>query len=270
MSALGLTTSAAAAVLRRDVLVFLSYRLRFVTQILSSIFSITLFHFLSRLVHTSAFTSPDAYFAFAVVGLLILAVLNSTLATPPGLVRQELVAGTFERICVSPFGPVGTLVSMLLFPFCYALMSTLILLTFAGLAFGLPVHWATVPLAIPLSILGAGSFMPFGILLLAVVIVIKQAAAGTTWVIAGISLIAGLYFPISLLPDWIRWASSVQPFTPATELLRHVLVNRPLADPAWLDLVKMGGFTVILLPLSVYALHRALAFGRRKGTLIEY
>jgi ABC-2 type transport system permease protein len=270
VSDLRVTFAAAAAVLRRDVLVFISYRLRFVTQILSSIFSITLFHFLSRLVHTSAFESPDAYFAFAVVGLLILAVLNSTLATPPGLVRQELVAGTFERICVSPFGPVRTLISMLLFPFCYALASALILLVFAGLAFGLPVHWATVPLAIPLSALGAGSFLPFGILLLAVVIVIKQAAAGTTWVIAAISLIAGLYFPISLLPDWIRWASSVQPFTPATELLRHVLVNRPLASSAWLDLVKMTGFTLVLLPLSVFALQRALAYGRRRGTLIEY
>lgn len=270
------TISAAGAVLRRDLEVFLSYRIRFVTQLLGSIFSITLFHFVSRLVHTSGTAraathfDPDAYFAYAVVGLLILAVLNSTLASPPGMVRNELVAGTFERLYVSPFGAAGGMVSMLLFPFCYSVLSALILLAFAAAAFGIPLHWPTVPWVLPLSLLGAASFMPFGILLLAAVIVVKQAAAGTTWVIAGISLVAGLYFPVSLLPGAIRWASSIQPFTPAAELMRHVLIDRPLADPALLDVGKLVGFVVIMLPLSLQALRLALDVGRRRGTLVEY
>jgi ABC-2 type transport system permease protein len=270
MSASRLQFAAALALLRRDVTVFLSYRLRFVTQLLGSFFSITLFHFLSRLVHASPFASPDAYYAYAVVGLLILAVLNSTLSAPAGMMRQELVAGTFERLYVSPFGPVGGLVSMLLFPFCYALVNALVLLVFAGLVYGLPVHWATLALAIPLGALGAASFLPFGIGLLALVVVAKQAAAGTTWVVAGISLIAGLYFPISLLPASIRWLSDVQPFTPATELLRHVMIAGAPHVDVWTDLAKLVGATAVLIPLSVWILHRALDYGRRRGTLVEY
>ena len=270
MSARRLELAAALGLLRRDVTVFLSYRLRFVTQLLGSFFSITLFHFLSRLVHARPFVTPDAYYAYAVVGLLILAVLNSTLAAPPTMVRQELVAGTFERLYVSPFGPIGSLISMLLFPFCYALVSALMLLVFAGLVFGLPVHWATLALAIPLGALGAASFLPFGIGLLALVIVAKQVASGTTWIVAGISLIAGLYFPISLLPGSIRWLSDVQPFTPATELLRHVMIRGAPHIDVWTDLAKLIGFTAVLLPVSVWVLGRALEYGRRRGTLVEY
>lgn len=265
-----LELTAALAYMRRDITVFLSYRLRFITQLLGSFFSITLFHFLSRLIHAKPFESPDAYYAYAVVGLLILAVLNSTLLTPPTMVRQELVAGTFERIYVSPFGPIGGLISMLLFPFAYALITAIALLAFAGIVFGLPVHWSTVALALPLGALGAASFLPFGVLLLALVIVAKQVAAGTTWIVAGISLIAGLYFPVSLLPGSIRWLSHVQPFTPATELLRHVMINgAPHVDVAG-DLAKLVGFTVVLVPPAVWVLGRALQFGRRRGTLVEY
>jgi ABC-2 type transport system permease protein len=89
-------------------------------------------------------------------------------------------------------------------------------------------------------------------------------------VVAGISLLAGIYFPVELLPGWIRWASDVQPFTPAVDLLRHLLVDTPLGDGAGLDLLKLILFAAILMPLSVTALQAAVRRSRRLGTIIEY
>jgi ABC-type multidrug transport system permease subunit len=68
-------------------------------------------------------------------------------------------------------------------------------------------------LIVPVGLLGAFSFAPFGVLFLAAVLLAKQAISGATFVVAVISLIAGMYFPVSLLPAWIRWSSDVQPFT---------------------------------------------------------
>src|SRR5919109_3328737 len=96
--------SAALGILRRDLAVFLSYRLRFASQVASTLFALLLFYYVSRLVRVSMFPSPDDYFAFAVVGLVIFNVLTSTLSAAPASLRQELVAGTFERLIVSPFG----------------------------------------------------------------------------------------------------------------------------------------------------------------------
>ncbi len=81
-----------------------------------------------------------------------------------GQVRQELVAGTFERFVVSPFGSVAAVVSMTTFPFLLALASGLITIALAALVFGMPMHWSTVPLGIPLALLGCLSFIPFGVL----------------------------------------------------------------------------------------------------------
>jgi ABC-2 type transport system permease protein len=258
------------ALVRRDFLVAISYRTRFISHLATVFFTLTLFHFISRLVRVPAFGSAEAYYTFAVIGLITLQVLNSTLGTPPAVLRQEMVAGTFERLLVSPFGAIRGIASMLLFPFLYALTTGLAMLLFAGLLFGVHLHWSTVPLVIPVGVLGALSFAPFGLFFLALLLASKQSMTGATFVVAGISLVSGLYFPVSLLPGWMRVLSQIQPFTPATDLMRHLMVGTPLHASWALELGKVIGFGALLMPLSVLAVHVALRRSRRGGTILEY
>jgi hypothetical protein len=76
--------------------------------------------------------------------------------------------------------------------------------------------------------------------------------------------------PITLLPGWIRWTSEVQPFTPATDLLRHLLVDTPLVHPAGVEFLKLVGFSVLLLPAGFALLRAAIRYGQRTGTIAEY
>lgn len=261
---------AGLAVFKRDLLIFTSYPFSWVTPILTGMFTVTLFHYISRLVRSEAVGSPDDYYAYVVVGLVILGILTSTLGTPQATLRQELVAGTFERIVLSPLGPVGGVVSMLLFPFVFALTLGLVTLAFAALAFGLPLQYSTIPVGVLAAVLGALAFAPFGLLLAAMVLVFKRATAGATFIISGISLVSGIYFPVTLLPDWLEWLSEVQPFTPAVDLLRHLFVGADSDGSAWLDAAKLLGFTVVLLPAAAWLLGRAVQLSRRRGTIIEY
>jgi ABC-2 type transport system permease protein len=255
---------------RRDFLVAISYRTRFLSHLASIFFTLTLFHFISRLVRVPSFGSAEAYYTFAVIGLITLQVLNSTLGMPPALLRQEMVAGSFERLLVSPFGAIRGIAAMLLFPFLYALITALAMLMFAGLLFGVHLHWSTVPLVVPVGMLGALSFAPFGLLFLAVLLASKQSMTGASFVVAGISLISGLYFPVTLLPGWMRVLSEIQPFTPATDLMRHLMVGTPLHASWALELGKVVGFAALLLPLSVLAVRWALRRSRSGGTILEY
>jgi ABC-2 type transport system permease protein len=262
--------SAAHGVLQRDWRIFFSYRARFVTQLLSMFFTLTLFYYISRVLTVSAVGSPDDYFAFVVVGLIILQVLTSTMYNPPVTLQGELIAGTFERLLVSPFGPMAGICSMLVFPFLYSLASGAAMLIFAYLVFGLPVEWSSAPLALPVAVLGTFAFSCFGVVLVGAMLVFKQAIAGTSWILALISLVAGLYFPVTLLPDWIEWASEVQPFTPTVDLLRNVLVGTPLEDPAWQSVLTVIGFVAVLMPLGLWLLKKTVAISRRRGTVLEY
>ena len=269
MNGPGVTTSAFLAVMKRDLQVFVSYRTRFASQLLTAVFSLTLFYYVSRLVHVSGFPSPDSYFAFVVVGIALVSVLYSCFSVAE-LVRQELVAGTFERLMLSPFGPIRGMVAMSLFPLLYSFVLGAATLGLGALLFGLKLHWSTVPLSVPAMGLALLAFLPFGLIFAALTISTKQGSVGTSWVIALISIVGGLYFPVSLLPGWAQTAAELQPFTAATEVLRHLLVDSPQETSLGAALAKLLGFAAVLLPASVYAVHRAIRFGQRRGTIIEY
>jgi ABC-2 type transport system permease protein len=256
-------------VIRRDAMLFLSYRTQVVTQTLSLLFSLALFYYIARLLHTNTIGTAHDYFAFVVIGLVIMQSLITTLGVIPSSVRQELVAGTLERFLVSRFGALSGIVAMLMFPTISAFVTGIVMLVLATAVFGLHLA-ATAPLAIPVAVLGSVAFAPLTFMLVATVIVVKQAAVGTQFVIAGISIVGGLYFPVALLPSWVRWAASVQPFTPAADALRHLLVGSALQHSMLLELGKLVAFAFVLFPVSLWILRRAIAYAQRRGTIIEY
>lgn len=256
-------------ILRRDLTVYLSYRSRLVSQAMTSIFSLTLFYYVSRLVHVSGFASPADYFGFVIVGIALVGVLYSCFSVAE-TVRQELIAGTFERLVLSPFGPVRSVIAMAVFPLLYAFVLAAFTLTVGWLVFGLHLHWQTVPLAVPAMALALLAFLPFGLAFAALTVVMKQGNVGVSWVIALISLVGGLYFPITLLPEWVQTATKLQPFTPATEMLRHLLVDSPQASSALVTIARVAAFAAVLLPISIWCLGRAIQEGQRRGTIVEY
>jgi ABC-2 type transport system permease protein len=236
---------------------------------LTSLFSLTLFYYVSRLVHLSGFPTPDSYFAFVVIGIAMVGVLYSCFQIPE-LVRQELVAGTFDRLLLSPFGAVRSILAMSLFPLLYSFLVAALTLALGAALFGLQLHWSTAPLSVPAMGLALLAFLPVGLMFAALTVLVKQGSVGTSWVIAALSILGGLYFPISLLPHWLRDLAALQPFGSATGLLRHLLVGTPLTESAGHAVLKLTLFAAVLVPLSLAALSAAIRTGQRTGRIIEF
>ena len=110
------------ATVRRDAAIFVSYRLRPVTQAMATLFTLTMFFYMAKLVRPDAVGGRGHYYAFVVVGTAIISVLTAALTTSK-IVRMELVQGNFERIVVSPLGPVGGVVAVAAFPILYSIAS---------------------------------------------------------------------------------------------------------------------------------------------------
>lgn len=269
MSQASAAARAFAAVLRRDLQIYVTYRTRLVSQALTALFSLTLFYYVSRLINVNGFASPNAYFAYVVVGIALVSVLYSCFSVAEN-VRQELIVGTFERLLLSPFGPIRSLLAMTLFPILLAFTMATLTLLLGWAVYGLELHWSTVPLALPVMLVALLAFLPFGILFAALTLVVKQGNVGISWVVALISIVGGLYFPVTLLPQWAQTATELQPFTPATELLRHLLVGSPMQAAPSIALAKVLGFADVLIPLSLLLLRQAIRLGQRRGTIIEY
>jgi ABC-2 type transport system permease protein len=270
MDSLGLYLSAALAILRRDIQMFMTYRLRFISQVVSLLFGVALFYYVSRLVSVRQFPTHAAYFGFVVVGMAVMELVTSSVRVAPINLRSELVAGTFERMVVSPYGPLGGVIALSLFPMALAVVTSTIILIVGALLFGLALHWSTVPYAVPAALLGMLAFLPITLLIAAAVLLVKQAGNLATFLLSGLALVGGSFFPVSVLPGSLRWISNIQPLTPTLDLMRHELIGAHIADSPWIAAAKLGGFAVVLLPLSLLAITTALRFCRNRGTLIEY
>jgi ABC-2 type transport system permease protein len=254
------------AIARRDTAIAMTDRSAYLTRPLGVIFTLALFYFVSRLVSVTRFPTADAYFAFVAIGIVIYGMVRSSLDVPVR-VRDELLGRTFERLELSPAGSAASVVGMLVFPSLYALLLAAYTIVIAALVYGLDVQWSTAPLGIPIGLLGALAFSPFALVLAALTLMFKHAP-GQGVVLPTIALVSGLYFPVDLLPDSIRWLSEVQPLTPTVDLMRHVLVGTSLAEPG-VELAKLGGFVLIGVPLAVLAVAAALRYCRRRGTILE-
>jgi ABC-2 type transport system permease protein len=261
---------AAAATVRREAQLYFSYRLRFAGQLVAVLLSLTLFYYLSRFVDVEPFASPDEYFAFVVAGVAILEVLTATVALLPNAVRNELLTGTFERPIVSPFGPVAHIVSMAAWPVLIAMLISTITILVAVALFGLSINTGGLPLVLPVAALSAAAFLPLALLLAALVLIVKQAAGVTAFLVTSLSLSSGAFFPRDVLPWWIGWIAEVQPLTPALELLRHQLVGSPVEGSPAIAVLKLAAFTIVLMPVGLAALRSSVALCRRRGTLTEY
>jgi ABC-2 type transport system permease protein len=271
MSAWTAFATGANALFRRDLSIFVSYRGRLLMRLTTGFVSVALFYYISRLVSVRQFASPDEYFAFVVVGIAITEVVVSTLGVLPSRISQELYAGTFERLVLSPLGAVAGIVSMTMFPLLLAYLTAVTSIAFAAVVFGVALHWETVPLAVPAAALASIAFVPFSIFVCAAMMIFKQAASLAGLITTGLSFIAGFLFPIALLPDWIRWASEAQPFTPAVELLRKLLVDTPMTQSSEAAAVaKLAAFAIALFPVALFALHAAVRHAQKKGTVTEY
>lgn len=254
----------------RDLLTHLSYRGRLPGQLVAVAATVTLFYYVSRLVNTPEFPTPEDYFAYALVGIVMVRALALSFGGLVSKVRQELVAGTFERMATSPLGSIVGTAAMTVFPLALSLFLGMATIAFAVVAFDLSLEWATVPLALPAALLAALTLVPFCLIIGAAVIAFKQAGGAVRLFTIVIAVVSGLLFPVELLPAWIRWAADVQPFTPMVELLRHLLIGTPLDDAVAETMVKVVAFVVVLLPLGLFSLRAAIEMGRRRATLIEY
>jgi ABC-2 type transport system permease protein len=268
MNVLSGYAQAMLATVKRDATIYISYRLRVASQILGMLFTLTIFFYVAKLVRPDAVGRHGSYYVFVVVGIVTMAILDSALNLSQ-LVRMELLAGNFERLLISPTGPVAGAVAMAVFPIAFAVVFAGFMLALAAGLYGLPIALAGIPLALLVAILGAVAFAAIGLLFVAGLLAYKSSM-GATWVVAGLGLLGGIYFPIVLFPAWIRWVSDVQPLTPAVDLLRHLLVRTTSIQPVWLELLKLGGFVVVLTPVAGAVLWQAVKLGQRRGTIMEY
>ena len=263
-----------SAFVRRDLLVQWSYRLSFLTSFIGLFGGALIFYFVGKMVDPASIPTVGgkqvSYLEFAVVGMTLGGFVHLGLERVSAALRNEQLMGTLESLLTTPTSSQTIQIGSVLFDLIFIPLRMGRLLLLLALVFGLSLDAGGVPQSLVLL----AFFMPFvwglGILAAAITLTFRRGAGVVGLATAALTLVSGLYFPLTLLPNWLETASAANPLAIAATGLRDAL----LGGTGW---GSIGNDILILTPLSIasilvgtIAFKLALTRERRLGTLGAY
>lgn len=266
------TIATFAAYTRRDLHIALSYRLSFILETVSTVFQVMLFFYLSRFIDGTSVSDESAvagdYFGFVMLGLVLVRMIDAALTSFARNLRTEQAQGTLEALLASPSSPARVVLGTSCYSLLYGVaVSTFMLLV--ALAFGLEL--TTEPVAVGAVVIGLVAslvlFAALGVVIAAFIVVYKQGMGLLGLASQVLALLGGVYFPLAVFPGWLQAIAELVPFTWTVEFLRDAAL-RGEVDPGRLVLLVLAA--LVLMPVALVVLNRAVDRARRDGSLAQY
>ncbi|HOW84461.1 MAG TPA: ABC transporter permease [Candidatus Aminicenantes bacterium] len=261
------------AFLRRDFREAVTYKFSFVSSLAGMLLSLATFYFVAKLVPPG---SPSLgpfggdYFSFAVVGVAFSGLLGMFQEGLSAVVRSAQLSGTLEALLVTPVPIPVILFGSSLYSLLFQIFRTALHLAVAAAFFGLAFGRVDVAGVAAVGLLTVVCFLSVGVLSASFILVYKTGNP-FSWILGTVSgLLGGVVFPVSLLPPWIRWASSLLPVTYALDGMRKSLLASAPFSAVLPDIAALAVFDVLLVPLSLAAFRLAVRKAKKDGTLSHY
>ena len=261
----------ALAYLRRDFLIWSSYRLAAFWQVAGVFTMIGLIYFTGNAINGRSDLITEqggSYVAFIFLGLAFMDVFMQGLAALPRAINDNQRAGTLEPMLLAPVREPQLMASLWLFRFAFSMfrMSLFVAFGFAVLGF-----WhAANPLAIVAVFVPALiTFVAMGGFSAAFMLLVKQGDPVLIAFTAVTAVLGGAVFPVHALPGWVQPLALLVPLTHALSGIREGFDGASVTDVAP-QVAVLSAMAAVLTPPSVYAFTWALNRAKREGSLGEY
>ena len=256
------------AFIRRDLQHAWSYKLALLTQFVGRASTLFVFFFLGQAVGQvdSLAAFGGDYFSFAVIGLALQEPAYAALASPSNKLRAAQLDGTLERLFSTATHPRTVTLFGALGPVLSATMRGMLILL-GGVLLGAEIVFSVKAL-LPVVLLIVVT-LALGLIAASVTLVVKRGEpiSASVHVING--LLAGVLYPVTVLPLWLQTIADWVPLTHALALLRSAILPQATASSMH-HLPILVGMTAALGVLSVLIFSWALDRAKRKGTLSHY
>lgn len=261
------------AFIKRGFIHNTSYRLAFGLNFVNMLVGVISFYYLSRLIEAGNTTLLAQYgnnaAAFIVVGTTFNAFVALALRSYSGSVSSEQMLGIIEHWWMARTPLMLLVIYSTFWEFLWPLVTSV--LTFAMLAVAFQVSFSiNLSSTIVIFLLTLTSISGLGMMSAGVIMISKHGdPIGFLWgVLSG--LLSGVYYPIEVLPGWLQAVSAVLPTTYALRALRAALINGASLYDVRLELAILVAFTVVSVPLGLWAFQAGFDRARREGSLAQY
>ena len=206
---------------------------------------------------------------YAVVGQAALGFIFSAVYFVGQLLDTERVRGTLVMLFLAPCPRFSWLGGFAMAGLVETSVVAASMLAFGYLALG--VRFDPNPPALSLSLaLFLAALWGIGLVLSAVGLATRRANWLATLISPVILLLGGAYYPIALLPDWLRYPARALPLGYGTQALADAALHGASVGDLTPSLLPLAGFAVVLPLLGIAAFGWIERLVRRRGELDLY
>jgi ABC-2 type transport system permease protein len=202
------------------------------------------------------------------IGGVIWAYLGIIFEVMTETVAWERWEGTIEYTFMAPLSRPIHLLGMGLFAVGYGVIRAGLLFGIVAALFGLSLPDANFAGALVVLAVASISFLGVGMMTSVLPLISPEKGAQLGFVAQGAMLVvSGVYYPVSVLPSWMQWLSTISPATYALRGIRHAIIEGAGLGVLWADIWPLLVIGVVAVPLGLEIFRRGEVYAKRHGKL---
>jgi ABC-2 type transport system permease protein len=183
-------------------------------------------------------------------------------------VAWERWEGTIEYTFMAPLSRPIHLFGMGLFAIVYGVIRAIMLFAVVALFFHLELAHANFAAALIVLIVASISFIGIGMMTAVLPLISPEKGTQLGFVAQGVLLVvSGVYYPVSVLPEWMQWLAKISPATYALDGIRDAIINGAGISAMWPDIWPLILIGIVSVPLGLEVFRRGERYAKRHGKL---
>jgi ABC-2 type transport system permease protein len=184
-------------------------------------------------------------------------------------VAWERWEGTIEYTFMAPLSRAMHLAGQGVFAILYGLLRAIFLFSVcAFLFFDLSMPNAKFFPAFVVLVVASVSFIGIGMMMSVLPLISPEKGTQLGFVAQGTLLVvSGVYYPVSVLPDWMQWIAKVSPATYALDGIRSAILEGQGLSAMWDDLWPLIVIGVFSIPAGLFVFRQGEQYAKRHGKL---
>jgi ABC-2 type transport system permease protein len=200
------------------------------------------------------------------VGGVIWAFLGIIFEIVTETVAWERWEGTIEYTFMAPVSRPVHLIGMGIYAVIYGLVRAAAVFVAVVAFIGLHLPHANYGAAVALLAIASISFIGVGMMTAVLPLISPEKGTQLGFVAQGLMLVvSGVYYPVSVLPDWMQWVAKISPATYALRGNRNQILHG--AGLAWADVWPLLVIGALSIPIGLVVFRAGERYAKKHGKL---
>jgi ABC-2 type transport system permease protein len=202
------------------------------------------------------------------IGAVIWSYLGLIFEIVTETVAWERWEGTIEYTFMAPISRASHLLGMGAFAVLYGVLRTALLFTVVAASLSVTFHNPAFASAAVVLLVSSVSFIGIGMMTAVLPLISPEKGTQLGFIAQGLLLVvSGVYYPVTVLPQWMQWISVVSPATYTLEGCRKAILDGAGLGQVWPDIWPLLVTGAVAVPLGLAVFQRGERYAKQHGRL---